>query len=747
MTIPRYAAHSPGRAQSQWEDQRTHRERVLVALARTGVTTGLSVAQAALHDLGKYHPTFQAYIRASAAGHPAASAPHAFHGAVVAASLAQQWPDSHRVGHLGLALAAAPILAHHTGLHDHAQLRKALSDPLNMRAAGEAYQISQTDAHPTLAELRDLIVPPVGLDLFDGTQVDLMIRMLTSQLVDADWTATEQHYLPARAAQRGSPSLLDAAWRFTEGRRRFLARQLAGKARPPSAVVQQVREEVFQACVRAGQQAAASGQRVFRLTVPTGGGKTLSVTAFALALAGALARQSVRSQISRVIMAVPLTSITDQNADVLRQVLGQDMVLEHHSALDIRRRAEQPRHLQLATENWDAPVIVTTTVQAIEVLGAAEPRRLRKLHRLKGSVLILDEVQALPHHVLAPAIALLQEAAARHDVTVVLCSATQPPFELEERLDLTDAQEINTDFVRHFELLRRVTYHWLGELTPDTLTARLKEREQVLCVMNSRREAVQVLRALGADPGHFHLSTLMCGAHRREARQQMDIRLALGERVRLVSTTVIEAGVEISFPAAYRQTAGLERAQQVAGRTNRDGEGSGDVFLFDLQGGRDGQGAYGIATRIARELYRNLAQTLSAQGFSDALNDPQTTHRYFRDLLHDEAVDLDARQIQAARRQLNLRQVSDRFRLIDDDQVTVLVPYDRAAARLIAATRRKLARKGVLTSADRQRLQPYAVQVRPRDAERLEFTVIHEDLFTCAAEQYDPQFGLRLYDD
>ena len=747
MTIPQYAAHSPGGTQPHWEDQRTHRERVVAALGRTGVSTGLSVAQAALHDLGKYDPAFQAYIRASAAGQPAVSAPHAFHGAVIAAHLAQAWPGSRRAGHLGLALAAAPVLAHHAGLHDHKDLRTALSDALKVQAARQALATAQTDGHPTVADLLALTVAPAGLDLMDGTQVDLMIRMLTSQLVDADWTATEEHFNPQRAAQRRSLTLLDVASRFEAGRVRFLNQQLARKARAPSEVVQQVRAEVFETCWQAGQQAAAGRQRLFRLTVPTGGGKTLSVTAFALALAQARAQQPTAPPISRMVMAVPLTSITDQNADVLRQVLGQDAVLEHHSALDLRRRAEQPRHLQLATENWDAPVIVTTTVQAIEVLGAAEPRRLRKLHRLKGSVLILDEVQALPHHVLAPAIALLREAAERHDVTVVLCSATQPPFELEERLDLTDVQEINVDYARHFELLKRVTYHWLDGLTLAELTARLLGTEQVLCVMNSRREAVTVLRALGPDTGHFHLSTLMCGAHRRAARQAMDIRLAAGQRVRLVSTTVIEAGVEISFPAAYRQTAGLERAQQVAGRTNRDGEGQGDVFLFDLEGGKDGQGSYGIATRIARALYRQLAATLSPQAFSDALNNPQTTHQYFWNLLHDPALDLDARGIQADRRRLNLRTVSNHFRLIDDDQVTVLVPYDPAAVRLIAATRRKLTRQGVLTPADRQRLQPYAVQIRPRDAERLGLTALHEDLFICSADHYDPQFGLRLYDD
>lgn len=744
MTIPRYAAHSPGPLQPAWEDQRTHRERVVAALARSGVTAGLSAAQAHLHDLGKYHPAFQAYIRASAAGLPATRAPHAAHGAVMAQALAWHWPGSRVPEHLGVLLAAAPILAHHTGLKDAADMRKALSEPATVQGAKVAWAEAITDGHPDVPALAPLVQPPAHLDLLDGTQVDLMTRMLTSLLVDADWIATEVHYRPHLAAQRRRVELPDVVARFAPGRLAFLRAQQARKARTASAAVQQVRDEVHHACEAAGAAAARTPQRLFRLTVPTGGGKTLASVAFALALVQA--RAGTAAPVSRVVMAVPLTSITDQNAEVLRAVLGADAVLEHHSALDLQRRAEQPLHLRLASETWDAPVIVTTTVQAIEVLGAAEPGRLRRLHRLRGSVLILDEVQGLPTHLLTPIMALLREASQRHDVTVVLCSATQPPFELERRLDLGDVQEINADYERHFALLRRVTYHWLGELNLDALRTQLLGTPQVLAVLNTRRDAVRVLQALGTGEGHYHLSTLLCPAHRQQVRAAVDARLAAGQPVRLVSTTVIEAGVDISFPRAYRQTAGLERAQQVAGRVNRDGEGSGAVFLFDLTGGSDGPpGGYALATRQARELYQDLARQGEA-AFSDALHDPGVTHRYFRNLLADPALDLDERDIQAQRRAFNLRTVSDRFRLIDDVQLTVLVPFDARARRLIAAARRKLDRRGVLTGADRQRLQPYAVQIRERDLSRLPLIPLHEDLFTCPPSAYDPLWGLRLHD-
>lgn len=744
MTIPRYAAHSPGPLQPTWEDQRTHRERVVAALARSGVTAGLSVAQAHLHDLGKYHPAFQAYIRASTAGLPATRAPHAAHGAVMAQALAGHWPGSRAPGHLGVLLAAAPILAHHTGLKDEADMRQALSAPLTVQATQVAWAAALTDGHPDVPALAPLVQPPADVDLLDGTQVDLMTRILTSLLVDADWTATEVHYRPHLAAQRRRVELSEVVARFAPGRLAFLRRQQARKTRVASAAVQQVRDEVHRACEAAGAAAAGSDQRLYRLTVPTGGGKTLASIAFALALARG--RAETATPVSRVIMAVPLTSITDQNAEVLRAVLGADAVLEHHSALDAQRRAEQPLHLRLAAETWDAPVIVTTTVQAIEVLGAAEPGRLRRLHRLRGSVLILDEVQGLPTHLLTPIMALLQEAARRHDLTVVLCSATQPPFELERRLNLGNVQEINPDYPRHFALLRRVTYHWLGELDLDDLRERLLATPQALAVLNTRRDAVRVLQALGTGDGHHHLSTLLCPAHRQQVRAAVDARLAAGLPVRLVSTTVIEAGVDISFPRAYRQTAGLERAQQVAGRVNRDGEGHGAVFLFDLTGGSDGPpGGYRLATRQARDLYQELARQGDA-AFSDALHDPEVTRRYFRNLLADAALDLDGRDIQAQRRAFNLRTVSDRFRLVDDVQLTVLVPFDARARRLIAAARRKLDRRGVLTGADRQRLQPYAVQIREADVARLPLTPLHEDLFTCPPSAYDPVWGLRLPD-
>jgi CRISPR-associated endonuclease/helicase Cas3 len=742
MPIPRYAAHSPGYEQPDWEDQRTHRERVVAALSPGGPHPGLSRLQALVHDLGKYMPEFQTYIRASHAGESASGSPHALHGALIAALIAGQegWPGS------AAPLVAAPLLAHHTGLHDHDAFRKALQAPGAEAAAKQALRVALSDGHPSVGELRALLESVPGIDLEDPFQVDLAVRMLLSLPVDADWTATEQHYRPTRAAARSSVSVLDAAARFEPGRTRFLTAQDARRAAPPSPEVRRVRAEVHQACMQAGRMAAGSDQRLYRLTVPTGGGKTLSVMAFALTLAQERAARFPQAvPVSRVVMAVPLTSITDQNAAVLRSVLGADAVLEHHSALDARVREDAPLHVRLAADTWDAPVIVTTTVQALEVFGAAEPRRLRRLHRLRGSVLILDEVQAIPLHVLAPAVALLREATQRHDLTVVLCSATQPPFELEERLSLGDVREINPAFPAHFHALRRVTYHWTGTLDQSELAVRIRGREQVLAVLNTRREAVSLLRALGDDPGHFHLSTLMCGAHRTECRAQMDTRLRRGARVRLISTTVIEAGVEISFPATYRQTAGLERVIQVAGRTNRDGEGQGDVHLFDLQGGFDGAEGYGVATRQARRQLLHLAQT--PETFSDALHDPQTLHRYFHNLLHDPALNLDRNGVQEQRRALNLRAVSDRFRLMDDEQVAVLVPWGRAGERLIAAVRRKLARGDVLERGDRARLQPFVVQIRPKDAERLHLELLQDGLYVCHPDDYDPVYGLRLYDD
>ena len=747
MPIPMYAAHSPGQEQLDWEDQQTHRDRVVAALARIGVTTGLAVVQATLHDLGKYLPSFQAYIRASHAGQPSQRSPHAAHGGVIAALLSEslRWPGTQKTRGFGALLAAAPIIAHHTGLHDQEDLRSCLQDPVLNQAAREALAVAITDHHPSVQELAALMSPPPNVDLADPCQVDLAIRMLTSQLVDADWTATEEHYRPSRASLRTSRTLLEIAERFEPGRSAFLAAQAAGKAAPPSEAVLAVRHEVYQACLVAGQLAAGRLQHVYRLTVPTGGGKTLSVMAFALTLAQERARHHPQlPPISRVVMAVPLTSITDQNADVLRQVLGVDAVLEHHSALDPATRQEQPIHLRLAAENWDAPVIVTTTVQAIEVLGAAEPRRLRKLHRMRGCVLILDEVQALPTHLLGPIMALLREAAERHGFTVVLCSATQPPFEFEERLSLPDIQEINPAYPDHFRRLKRVTYHWLGELGMPALTARLQGHGQALTVMNTRREAVTLLHALGPDPAHYHLSTLMCGAHRRDSRTEMDVRLRSGQALRLVSTTVIEAGVEISFPVTYRQTAGFERLVQVAGRTNRDGEGRGDVFLFDLTGGFDGTEGYRLATRHTRALLRELMR--HPETFSDAMHDPATMHRYFQDLLHDEALMLDKEDIAQDRRNLRLATISRKFRLIDDDRVSVLVPYGSRGQKLIRALRRKLSREGLLTPADRQRLQPYLVQIRQQDVSRLALEQLHDSLYVCGAGDYDQRLGLRLYD-
>jgi CRISPR-associated endonuclease/helicase Cas3 len=212
---------------------------------------------------------------------------------------------------------------------------------------------------------------------------------------------------------------------------------------------------------------------------------------------------------------------------------------------------------------------------------------------------------------------------------------------------------------------------------------------------------------------------------------------------RLLEVFVIKT-VEISFPVTYRQTAGFERLVQVAGRTNRDGEGTGDVFLFDLAGGFDGTEGYRLATRHTRTLLKELM--VQPESFSDAMHDPATMHRYFQDLLHDEALTLDKLDIAQDRWHLRLATVSRKFRLIDDDRVSVLVPYGPRGRKLILALRRKLSREGLMTPADRQRLQPYLVQIRPQDVPKLTLEQLHDTLYVCGAGDYDQRLGLRLYD-
>lgn len=638
------------------------------------------------HDLGKFHPDFQAYIAAPGRRH---GPDHSSAGAVHAAAFFHP--------------LAFPVAGHHGGLPSRTDLKTRLAAKRGSPPVDEALKVAQDvmgDLRPPEG-LEGRVPPFLGARSSGGTsrerRVDLFLRMVFSALVDADFLDTEAHFDPDRALRRTGVPALDELWE------RFEAAQatLTGRRVDP---VNRLRHEIYKACLGA----ADLGPGIFALTVPTGGGKTRSGMAFAL-------RHALRHGLDRIIVAIPYTSIIEQTANEYRTIFGDAGVLEHHSAVATRDEDASPASYtdvwaRLASQNWDAPVVVTTTVQLFESLFGNRPAACRKLHNLTRSVLILDEVQMLPVHLLAPILDVVQELSDHYSVTVVLCTATQPALrEGAFQAGLRGVREIVPDPAHYFSALRRVEFErpspgerWSWE----RVATELQTAPSALAIVNTKRDAFALLDAL-ADPDALHLSTQMCGRHRYDTLVEVRRRLAAGEPCRLISTQVVEAGVDLDFPLVLRAMAPLDRIVQAAGRCNREGRlATGRVVVFEPEAGGAPAGVYRSGIETARVLLADKRYDL---------HDPGTYETYFRQLF--QVATLDARGIQAMRERFDYPAVAEAFRMIDDDGVPAVVrpkPYRDEVDRLLALAERAVEPPRSIMRA----LQPYLVNLRSRAVAR-----------------------------
>ncbi len=565
---------------------------------------------------------------------------------------------------------------------------------------------------------------------------------------------------PDRAGCRltGNPGLAVLAGQLD----RHLA-HIQAEAKPSE--VNRWRARVLEHC----QKASDGTPGVFSLSVPTGGGKTLSSLAFAL-------RHAVNHGLRRVIYAIPFTSIIEQNADVFRRALGphSSAVLEHHSNLDPRRETTQSR---LAAENWDAPLVVTTNVQVLESLFAFRSSRCRKLHRLVRSVIVLDEVQALPPNVLAPTLAALRELVTHYGCTIVLCTATQPALERREEfpigLDAPRPIIPPTDRRALFDALRRVEVTQAGRVNDERLVDELASTPQVLCIVNTRAHAAALFERLTARLGEtetrphrngrvarvgscLHLSANMCPRHRSAVLTLIKRRMAQGLPCRVISTQLVEAGVDVDFPVVYRAPAGLDAIAQAAGRCNREGRMNelGKVVVFEPEDGRR------AVPHFARQGVDDARETLAH--YSDPLA-PDAQHDYFARHYWKRGGDdqkgwdrpPDAERsapgvldcFRDGGNLLQFREAARRYCLIADDQQSVLIPYGRLGRRLV----RQLTSRPVPPDRDLlRRLQRLAVAVRRQVADALldSRTLLppdqsHEQLVLGNEAAYDRRMGLR----
>lgn len=641
-------AHTPGPS-GEWHALTDHLHAVAETAAAHAARFGgeqLAWWAGLLHDIGKASPEFQHYLalcdREPNRRH--ATVDHKGAGALLAFDLCEE--------------LAFLVQGHHGGLPNRSALRTKLKelrhDPAIQATVSLGPQLGWLPTGRTMP-------PSVSIPEFVDTpyRLELLLRLLFAALVDGDHRDTERHFTPERARVRERTIPL-----ATLGTRLAAAQEkLSGRKAGP---VNQVRDRVYRACL----DAATAPPGFFRLTVPTGGGKTRSGLAFAL-------QHALTHGLDRVIVAVPYLTITDQTATVYREILGDDgAVLEHHSGVrepEDSEGGQTPAALwrRLTAQDWDAPVIVTTMVQLFESLFGNRTTGCRKLCRIPRSVIILDEAQTLPSPLLAPILDVLHELTLHYGVTVVLSTATQPAFEHAPGFaELADVRELAPDPPRLFRELRRVAYEWplLNEAWDwDKVAEELSRQPQSLTIVNTKADALALLDAL-SDPGALHLSTLLCGAHRRAVLDDIRSRLGRSLPCHVISTQVVEAGVDIDFPLVLRALGPLDRIVQAAGRCNREGHLEvGRVVVFRPREGGLPPGPYTTATQTT--------ETLLA-GRSPELDDPGIFDAYFHQLFGSLTLDRDG--IQALRARLEFEEVAKRFRMIEDDTISVVVRY-RAA--------------------------------------------------------------------
>lgn len=558
--------------------------------------------------------------------------------------------------------AAVCVAGHHTGLPDVGnQKMDASSDSTffgKMKRGTEQHYLEQCGES-------GVVLPPMSrsvLPVKSNLQASFWIRMLYSCLVDADFLDTEVFM----DGDRGRGGYDDMGT--------LLARLEAYIApwRNPKTELNRLRCEILNTCMEAGSKPKG----VYTLTVPTGGGKTVASLAFAL-------RHAAAHGMQRVIYVIPYTSIIEQNAQVFRDILGEGNVLEHHTniSFDLSDGAppEEVRRA-LATENWDMPVVVTTAVQLFESLYANRSSKCRKLHNLANSVIIFDEAQMLPLPHLRPCVAAMASLAEQFHSTVVLCTATQPSLDdlLRTYAPSCPVTELCPQTAELHDRFRRVKFRQAGTLTDEALAEQLSGQEQVLCIVNSRKAAQTVFARLPKE-GSFHLSTLMVPAQRQALLNEIRRRLKEGLPCRVVSTSLIEAGVDVDFPVVYRELAGLDSVLQAAGRCNREGKRPAEesiVSVFER-------------TELPPLLFRTAvgAAREALAGDRDP-GAPETMDRYFRSLrdLTGDAIDkqrvVESFEKGIAGCGLPFRTVAEKFHLIDQNTYTVYIPFEEGKALL-----------------------------------------------------------------
>lgn len=657
------------------------------------------------HDLGKYSAAFQRRL--------GGSTEHVDHATAGAAECCK----------LNQGNAAFAVAGHHGGLPDGGGQGDDSDEPT---FCGRMKKAAFGKLEPYEAWQNEIRLPSASQPVFSGQLEEMFFtRMLYSCLVDADFLDTET-FMSGREQERGGGDSIEI---LEDKLQSYVSNWF-----PPKTDLNRERCAMLKHCMEQGENRSPG---LFTLTIPTGGGKTVASLAFAL-------RHARTHGLRRIIYVVPYTSIIEQNAQVFRDILGEKNVLEHHFGVlyDIKDEA-RPENARLAraTENWDMPVVVTTAVQFFESLFANRSSRCRKLHNLAKSVIIFDEAQMMPVPYLRPCVFAIAQLVKRYGVSAVLCTATQPALDgvFRQFLPEKTAVELCPTEVFNQQIFRRVTFQREGKLSYQAVAEKINGQKQALCIVNSRKNAQTIYDLLDKE-GAFHLSTLMYPAHRKETLEQIRARLKDGLPCRVVSTSLIEAGVDVDFPSVFREEAGLDSILQAAGRCNREGKRSArDSIVTIFQGESPPPTLFEIPVAAWHEVLKHY----------DQQDSPETIRYYFQELLDLKGLEaLDQKNIltMMEREYMPFRKIAERFHLIDSETKTVYISLGEGA-KLVERLR-----SGERSRALFRGLGQYGVSIYPKHFEALELAGDLEILEDGSAvlinlKLYDSARGLSLMAD
>ena len=615
-----------------------------------------------LHDIGKYSEEFQKKIKYDT-------------NEQVDHSTAGTKLCMEKGGYYSL--LAYCIAGHHAGLPDYGntEIPSSLCGRLKKKICD--YQAYQYEVKIPKIETDPFVRKPNKN--FDFS-LSVFMRMIYSCLVDADFLDTEKFMKNGQTGRNSGQNMEILLEKLENHVQPWLENQDLNS-------INGRRTEILKACMEAGKEERG----LFHLTVPTGGGKTIASLAFAL-------RHAVFHHMDHIIYVIPYTSIIEQNAEVFRNILGEENVLEHHCNVDYDS-SEDLKPMQLASENWDKPVIVTTSVQFFESLFANTSSKCRKLHNIANSVVIFDEAQMLPVDYLKPCIAMMETLMEDYRSSMVLCTATQPALDkifIGERTFV----ELCPNVKEQFEFFRRVTYQNLGYVPIDQLAGQLQKEKQALCIVNTKKCEQELYRKLKGE-GVYHLSTSMYQKHRKRILAQIRERLKQKKKCILISTSLVEAGVDLDFCHVYRQIAGVDSIIQAAGRCNREGQEKAEdsiVFVFDVTDSK-----IAPSQRLPVDIAKAILQE------TDDISDLDSITEYFKRLYRFREQSLDKKNIMGKfqEHKYNFETAAKKFRLIEEDTRTILVPVEQEAEELLAELKHQGFSKERMRKASQYCIQVY----------------------------------------